>query len=265
MIFVGDDWAEAHHDVYLMRRGRRPAGVAATTRGHRGRPRVARAHRRLTPTTPARWWSGSRPTGACGSRRWSRPAIRCTRSTRWRRRATATATPCRAPSPIRVTPRCWPSWCAPTGTTTARSPATATSAEAIKVLARAHQNLIWDTHPAHQPAPQRVCASTSRPRWTPSTTWPTATPWRCWRRAPTPAEARELTPGPDPHRAQTRWPATQHRHPRPGDRRRRCAPSRSPPRRGRRRVRGHHPSPGRDHRRAQPPDRRARDRAGRPF
>ena len=42
-----------------------------------------------------------------------------------------------------ATPNCWPIWCAPTGTTTARSPATATDAEAIKVLARAHQNLIW--------------------------------------------------------------------------------------------------------------------------
>ena len=41
------------------------------------------------------------------------------------------------------TPNCWPTWCAPTGTTTAGSPATARSAEAIKVLARAHQNLIW--------------------------------------------------------------------------------------------------------------------------
>ena len=29
MLFVGDDWAEDHHDVYLMNDDRRPAGVAA--------------------------------------------------------------------------------------------------------------------------------------------------------------------------------------------------------------------------------------------
>ena len=40
-------------------------------------------------------------------------------------------------------PSCWPIWSAPTGTTTARLPATASTVEAIKVLARGHQNLIW--------------------------------------------------------------------------------------------------------------------------
>ena len=42
-----------------------------------------------------------------------------------------------------ATPSCWPTWSAPTGTTTALWPATAQTVEAIKVLARAHQNLIW--------------------------------------------------------------------------------------------------------------------------
>ena len=43
----------------------------------------------------------------------------------------------------RVTPRCSPIWPAPTPTTIARSPVTASSAEAVKVLARAHQSMIW--------------------------------------------------------------------------------------------------------------------------
>ena len=42
-----------------------------------------------------------------------------------------------------ATPNCWPTWCAPTATITARSLGTAPGAEAIKVLARGHQNLIW--------------------------------------------------------------------------------------------------------------------------
>ncbi len=46
-----------------------------------------------------------------------------------------------------ATPSCWPIWCAPIGTITVRSPATAMPAEAIKVLARAHQNLIWTRSP----------------------------------------------------------------------------------------------------------------------
>ncbi|MQB01052.1 MAG: GTP cyclohydrolase II RibA [Actinobacteria bacterium] len=77
-----------------------------------------------TPTTRARSPWASRPTEACWSRRWSRLATRCTPSTRARWTATATVTRCRARSPTVATPRCWPTWCVPTATTTARSPAT---------------------------------------------------------------------------------------------------------------------------------------------
>ena len=91
----------------------------------------------------ARWWSASRSIEACGSRRWSRRAIRCMRSIRWRWPAIATATTWPAPSPTRVTPRCWPTWFAPIATTIARSPVTALTRKRVKVLARGHQNLIW--------------------------------------------------------------------------------------------------------------------------
>ena len=46
-------------------------------------------------------------------------------------------------SPTRVTRTCWPSWCAWTAPTTARSPGTPTLAEHVKVLARSHQSMIW--------------------------------------------------------------------------------------------------------------------------
>ena len=42
-----------------------------------------------------------------------------------------------------ATPSCWPIWSAPTATTTALIAGDSPEAEAIKVLARAHQNLIW--------------------------------------------------------------------------------------------------------------------------
>ena len=41
MLFVGDDWAEDHHDVYLMDDDRQPAGVAAAPEGLAG---IARLH-----------------------------------------------------------------------------------------------------------------------------------------------------------------------------------------------------------------------------
>ena len=71
-LFVGDDWAEDHHDIEVMdeagkvlAKKRLPEGVAGMTQLHEliGRylPEDARRMRR--------WWSGSRPTAARGSRR----------------------------------------------------------------------------------------------------------------------------------------------------------------------------------------------------
>jgi hypothetical protein len=44
MIFVGDDWAQEHHDVYLMDEAGR-AGLAAAARGTDRHPPAARAGR----------------------------------------------------------------------------------------------------------------------------------------------------------------------------------------------------------------------------
>ena len=45
MIFIGDDWAEDHHDVYLMDEAGQAAGHAAVARGTGRHPRAARAGR----------------------------------------------------------------------------------------------------------------------------------------------------------------------------------------------------------------------------
>ena len=83
MIFVGDDWAEDHHDVHVMDEagsGWRAAAAGRSWKGSAG----SMSWSPITSMTRPRWWSGSRPIAGCGCRRWSRPAIRCTRSTRWR-------------------------------------------------------------------------------------------------------------------------------------------------------------------------------------
>ena len=66
MLFVGDDWAEDHHDVYLMNEDRRQASVAAATRGPGRDQSVARADCRVCPGPQPRWSSASKPIGACG-------------------------------------------------------------------------------------------------------------------------------------------------------------------------------------------------------
>jgi transposase len=53
-------------------------------------------------------------------------------------------------------------------------------AEAVKVLTRAHRTLIFRTHPPHPAAAPTRCGSTSRPRWRPSRTWMPRMPWSCW-------------------------------------------------------------------------------------
>ena len=68
MLFVGDDWAEDHHDIEVqdeqgrvLARARVPEGIAGITRLHALIGQFA-------CRTPGqlRWRSASRPTGACG-------------------------------------------------------------------------------------------------------------------------------------------------------------------------------------------------------
>ena len=124
MIFVGDDWAEDHHDVYLMDAdGER----LASRRLPEGLAGIRQLHELIAEHAeePDQVVIGIETDRGLWVRPWPRPAIRCMRSTRWRWPATATATTSREPNPMPATPSCWPIWFAPTGTTTARSPATA--------------------------------------------------------------------------------------------------------------------------------------------
>ena len=73
-LFVGDDWAEDHHDVELMDSAGRRLAKARLPEGVAG---IARLHamigeqlgEELTRRTPGRSRSGSRRTGARGCRR----------------------------------------------------------------------------------------------------------------------------------------------------------------------------------------------------
>ena len=97
MLFVGDDWAEDHHDVEIVdQAGRRlvrrrvdeGAGLAALH---------ALIGDHLDPDAePIRCWWGSRPTAARGCRHCSLRAMWSTRSTRCRPPATGNATEPRA-------------------------------------------------------------------------------------------------------------------------------------------------------------------------
>ena len=68
MLFVGDDWAEDHHDIEVqdeqgrvLARARLPEGIAGITRLHALIGQFA-----ARTLSPVRWRSASRPTGACG-------------------------------------------------------------------------------------------------------------------------------------------------------------------------------------------------------
>ena len=98
MLFVGDDWAEDHHDVEVQDERGPAAGRGPAARGGGGDRPAARADRRASPTAddePRTAAGGGRDRDRprpVGARRWSRPAIRCSRSTRCRRPGTGSGT-----------------------------------------------------------------------------------------------------------------------------------------------------------------------------
>ena len=148
MLFVGDDWAEDHHDVEVqdesgrrLAKARLPEGVAGMARLH---ALIGEHLDEPTRPTPTRWRSGSRPTAARGCGRWSRPATGCSRSTRCRRRGSGSGTACRAPRATPATRTRWPTWSAPTRHQLRPVAGDSELAEAVKVVARAHKTLIWE-------------------------------------------------------------------------------------------------------------------------
>ena len=187
MIFVGDDWAEDHHDVYLMDADGERLASGGCPKDFRASPGSTSSSPAMS-TIPARWSSGSKPIAACGWRRWSRPGYRVYRG------QPAGGRPLSGPS--RVSGAKSDAGDAKMLADLVRTdrhnhrPIAGDSddAEAIKVLARAHQNLIWD-RTRHTNGCAARCASTTRPPWWPSRTWPMATPWRCWAGHPAPSRA----------------------------------------------------------------------------
>ena len=74
MLFIGDDWAEDHHDVELedetgrrLARARLPEGLEGITRLHAlVAEHAPAAWAEADEEAAGRWWSGSRPTAARG-------------------------------------------------------------------------------------------------------------------------------------------------------------------------------------------------------
>ncbi len=123
MIFVGVDWAEAHHDVHVedaegrrLGGGRLPEGVEGIARFHE----LVGAH----VEEPREVIVGIETdrglfVAALVAAGYLVFAVNPLSTSRYRDRHASSAR-----SPIPVTPRCWPTWSAPTGTTTAPSPVT---------------------------------------------------------------------------------------------------------------------------------------------
>ncbi len=181
MIFVGDDWAEAHHDVYVCDE----AGVKlASKRLPEGIDGMAKLHDLVAShaadpgdvvvgieTDRGLWVHALVEAGYVVY------AINPKAASRYRDRHTLSG----AKSDPGGQRRCSPSWCAPIATIIARSPATLLfrrGSRSSPVLIRA-----WC---GNAPGRRIGCAvrytSTSLPRSTRSLSWPIATRSRCWER-----------------------------------------------------------------------------------
>ena len=123
MIFVGDDWAEDHHDVYVMDEAgtrvasrRLPKALTGIREVHELIAADAAEPDRVVigiETGRGLWVEGAecgRLSGVC-----DQPAGG----------GALPPPPLGGPNPMRLTPNCWLIWCAPTGTTIAGSLATA--------------------------------------------------------------------------------------------------------------------------------------------
>ena len=101
-VFVGHDWAEAHHDVFVedetgkrLASARLPEGVEGVRRFHE----LVAGH----AEEPGDVMIATETDRGCSSARWSPPAIRCWRSIRCRRRVIGNGTRHQARSPTPAT------------------------------------------------------------------------------------------------------------------------------------------------------------------
>ena len=147
MLFVGDDWAEDHHDIEIVdEQGRRLVRRRLAGGGGRagGAARADRRPSRRRRPSPAEVVVGIETdrgpwVQALIAAGYTVYAINPLQAARYRERHGVV----RAPRATPATRTCWPSWSAWTAAITGRSPATATIAEHVKVLARTHQSMIW--------------------------------------------------------------------------------------------------------------------------
>ena len=262
MIFIGDDWAEAHHDVYLMDdAGKRlasrrlPEGLAGIRELHELIGEHVQEPNQVVigiETDRGLW------VGALSAAGYQVFAVNPMAVAHYRDRhhvsgAKSDASDAKLLADLVRTDR------------HNHRPIAGDSlqADAIKVLARAHQSLIWartrhtnalrSTLREYYPAALEAFEDLAH-----------GDALGCSIAHPPPSRG---PPGPagDPVRSQTWWAETQYRRPcppNPGRAAVRAAGRSGPDRRG---VRHHHPRRDRHRRRVEPPDRRARDQPGRAF
>ena len=254
LLFVGDDWAEEHHDVEMQDETGRRLAKARAARGRGGHRPAARADRRAPRPTDE-----DRDQVLVGIETdrgpWVQALVaagyRCSRSTRCRWPATASGTACPAPRATPATRTCWPTWSAPTPTSCARSPATATRPRRIKVVARAHKTLIWER--TRHLLRLRARAARVLPRRAGRLRRPRPPPTRssCSAPRPDPAPAAALTSNAD-HRGAEAGPPPPRRGPKAEQIQAalRAEHLGQPPERDRR-LRRHRARPGRADRRVQ--------------
>jgi transposase len=173
-LFVGDDWAEEHHDVELMSvmgrrlaKARLPEGVAGIARLHAmigeqlgedadeddaGQVAVG------IETDRGPWVQALIAAG------YTVYAINPLQASRYRERHGVSGAKSDAGDAHVLADM------VRTDSHQLRAVAGDTAlAAAVKVVTRTHKMLIWER-----------CGTTSRPRWKPSRTWTHLTPWSCW-------------------------------------------------------------------------------------
>jgi transposase len=178
VIFIGDDWAEGHHDVHVMDEARKrlasrrlPEGLTGIRERHELIAAYAEESDQVVigiETDRGLWVEALSAAG------YQVFAINPLAVARYRDRhhvsgAKSDASDAKLLADLVRTDR----------HNHRRIAGDSARAEAIKVLARTHQNLIW-TRTQHTVDYVARCASTTQPRWRPLRIWPIATRWRCW-------------------------------------------------------------------------------------
>ena len=236
MIFMGDDWSEDHHDVYLMdQAGKRlasrrlPEGLTGIRQLHE----LIAAHAEepeqvvIGIETDRGLWVGALTAAGYQVYAINPLAVAHYRDRHHVSGAKSDASDAKLLADLVRTDR------------HNHRPIAGDSpdAEAIKVLARAHQNLIW-TRTRHTNALRSALREYYPAALVAFEDLAHGDALGVLGRAPSPEQGARLSLTGDPVRAQTRWPATQYRRPRPRNPGRAGHPSSWPhPRRSPRRSR----------------------------